>query len=188
MEQKQEQEQNCKQKQQREQEQEQGHKTKTRKSRYLKAGDSDLKSLVQSRLRFLTLTRSEINVFFFNPLDGRRLSDRRGVYNDTKCVHDDDRLLDVPCDDFNAGDASYPAHETHDTPRSRCRRIARRSQWLDAMLALQDEWWDAALQCAEQFVVLVDIPRSNMTEHTHPLISRTLSYLFRSSAHEEFSR
>ena len=100
---------------------------------------------MQSRLRFLTLTRSEINVFFFNPLDGRRLSDRRGVYNDTKCVHDDDRLLDVPCDDLNADDASYPAHETHDTPRPTMPRIARRSQWLDAMLASQDELWDASM-------------------------------------------
>ena len=72
---------------------------------YLKAGDSDLKSLVKSRLRFLALTRSETNVFF-NPHDGRRLCDTRGVYNDNDCVHDDDRLLDVPCDDLDGGDAS----------------------------------------------------------------------------------
>ena len=72
---------------------------------YLKAGDSDLKSLVKSRLRFLALTRSETNVFF-NPHDGRRLCDTRGVYNDNDCVHDDDRLLDVPCDDLDRkGDA-----------------------------------------------------------------------------------
>ena len=41
-------------------------------------------------------------------------TDTRSVYNDTEYVHDDDRLLDVPCDDLNEGDASYPAQETRD--------------------------------------------------------------------------
>ena len=78
----------------------------------------------------------ETNVFF-NPHDGRRLCVTRGVYNDNACVHDDNRLLDVPCDDLDGGDASYPAQDTCDTLRSGCPRIACRSRWLNTSCGMQ---------------------------------------------------
>ena len=138
---------------------------------YLKAGGSDVKTLVKNRLLFLALTRSEVNVFF-NPHDGRRLCDTRGVYNDIECAQEDDRLLVVPCDDLDEGDISYPAQETNDISKSGCPRVACRSRWLDTMLALQDTWWDAARQCAEQVVALVKNLRRSESEDMEFAVSR----------------
>lgn len=138
---------------------------------YLKAGGSDVKTLVKNRLLFLALTRSEVNVFF-NPHDGRRLCDTRGVYNDIECAQEDDRLLVVPCDDLDEGDISYPAQETDDISKSGCPRVACRSRWLDTMLALQDTWWDAARQCAEQVVALVKNLRRSESEDMEFAVSR----------------
>lgn len=123
-------------------------------SSWVTHGRDSLAQLSQDRLKFVALTRTEVNCRF-NPRDGRRLVGSAAVCSiEPDDCNEDEEEIGAAEEDVGV-DRAFPAPQLPAGKDGGLPRLAYRSRWLDTMVDLQPTWWAMAGQSATKLVSLL---------------------------------
>lgn len=123
-------------------------------SSWVTHGRDSLVHLTQDRLKYVALTRTEVNCRF-NPRDGRRLVGSAAACSIEPDDCDEDQKEIGAAEEDVGVDRAFPAPQLPAGKDRGLPRLAYRSRWLDTMVDLQPTWWAMAGQSAAKLVSLL---------------------------------